>query len=196
MDQDCLAPPGSERDWTITGLSGSSSGWLASATPWRQDRTLSWLWPAGSPGFTRVSSAAWRVGVAGDPSQDLPHDLRLAASQFLTGQSVWLTNSMAIVVHNGMGHRQPIEGGHGVRWKSSRRCRVPAAANVARSVMVAHSIVPVLAGSFTSAMLGTTRRQVGRPASRGWRGRARYLADRGRNARPLRDALGSRAAAR
>ena len=91
MDQDCLAPPGSERDWTITGLSGSSSGWLASATPWRQDRTLSWLWPAGSPGFTRVSSAAWRVGVAGDPSQDLPHDLRLAASQFLTGQSVYIT---------------------------------------------------------------------------------------------------------
>jgi hypothetical protein len=54
----------------------------------------------------------------------------------------------ALVVPLTLGDRQPIEGDHGVRWKSSRRCRVSAAANVAHSVMVAHSIVPVLAGSF------------------------------------------------
>jgi SAM-dependent methyltransferase len=70
-----------------------------------------------------------------------------------------------------------------IRQTGWRACST--AANVAHSVMVAHSIVPVLAESFTSAMLGTTRRQVGRPASCGWRGRARYRADRGRNARLL-----------
>ena len=68
--------PGGERDGTMTGPVSTSLGWLAIATPCRYDST-----PSCPPSIDRRAGAcrllAVGVGVLGDPSQHLPHDLGL-----------------------------------------------------------------------------------------------------------------------
>jgi hypothetical protein len=58
-------------------------------------------WPPsyGSTGVTRASSTGGGVGVIGDPLQNLPHDLGLAASQCLPCGSVQLDELDANLQH-------------------------------------------------------------------------------------------------